>query len=341
MDQKNKIISFYRKNKKTLFLVLRVAISISLIAFLIKTQVKDFRIVVDTLKLSHKGLLLLSLSTHIAGICITAERWRILLKAQKIRLGFGSLSVMVLIGLFFNNFLPTSIGGDVFRVYDSAKKAGIPVEKSASIVLVERFSGVLSAATFAIVALFLGFTAIGERSVIIPIAIFFVFSLTIGFLIINPSVFKLDRLVNRIGSLKRIREKILNINHTLRSFKKSKAALVQALLYSFLLQFMVILNYFLAARALDIELGLMVFIFIVPVVTMVAMLPISIGGIGLRENSLVFILVAMGVINEKAALLSLILFAMLIIVGIIGGIVYIVRPLFERRNERNNIVGKK
>ncbi len=333
MGDKNKIISFYHKNKRTILLVLRIVVSVSLIAFLVRTQFKDFSTAIDTLRLSHKGLLLLSFSTHIAGVWITAERWRILLKAQDVRLGVGSLSVTVLIGFFFNNFLPTSIGGDVFRVYDSSKKANMPIEKSASIVLVERFSGIVSAATFAIAALFLGFTAIGDQSVIFPIVIFFIISLAVGFLIINPSVFKLDRLVNRIGFLRRIREKLVNVYQTLKSFKKSKIVLVQALLYGLLLQFMVILNYFLAARALGIELGLVTFIFLVPVVLVIAMLPISIGGMGLRENSTVFILVALGVINEDAALFSLIIFAMLILFGTFGGIAYIVRPIFGTRTK--------
>ena len=341
MSKKNKILSFYRKNKRTILLILRIAISVSLIAFLIRTQFKDFGTAIDTLRLSHKGLLLLSFSTHIAGIWITAERWRILLKAQNARLGVGSLSVTVLIGFFFNNFLPTSIGGDVFRVYDSAKKANMPVEKSASIVLVERFSGIVSAAIFAIVALFLGFTAIGDQSVIIPIIIFFVISLIIGFFLINPSFFKLDRLVDRIVFLKKIRNKLSNIYHTLKSFKKSKIALVQTLLYGLLLQFMVILNYFLAARALGIELGLVTFIFLVPVVLVIAMLPISIGGMGLRENSTVFILVAMGVIREDAALFSLIIFAMLILFGAFGGIAYVVRPFFDNRIKNRIKTGKK
>ena len=340
MGQRNKIISFYQRNKKTIFLILRIVISISLIVYLIKTQFKDFGLALDTLKLSYKGLLLLSFSTHIAGILITAKRWRILLRTQNIRLGIGNLLVTVLIGFFFSNFLPTTIGGDVFRTYDCAKKAKIPIEKSASVILVERFSGVVSAATYAIVALFLGFTAIGEQSVIIPIVIFFLISLMVGLFLINPSVFRLGRLVDKIGFLKRIREKLSNIYHTLRSFKKSKIVLAQALLYSFLLQFMVVLNYFLAARALGIELEFIAFIFIVPVVATIAMLPISIGGIGLRENSLVFILIAMGVINEKAALFSLIIFAMLILISALGGIVYVVRPFFERRNDRNGIINE-
>jgi hypothetical protein len=94
---------------------------------------------------------------------------------------------------------------------------------------------------------------------------------------------------------------------------------------------MIILNYYFAARALGIELGLVAFIFIVPVVAVIAMLPISIGGIGLRENSLVFIMVAMGVINEKAAIFSLIIFAMFLLLGLMGGLTYIIRPIFDRR----------
>jgi len=331
--QNNRLISFYRENRKVLLFTLRISISLSLIAVLVTTQLKDFGLALDILKSSHIGFLLLSFATHFVGLWITAERWRILLRAQNIGLGMGTITLTVLIGFFFSNFLPTTIGGDVYRIYDSSKRAKIPVEKAASVILVERFSGVVSAATYAVVALFLGFTAIGEQSVIIPIVIFFSVTIILGFLLINPSLLRLDRLVQRIGFLNKIRERLRNIYHTLRGFKQTKPALVYALLYSFAMQFMIILNYYLAARALDIELGLIAFIFIVPVVATIAMLPISIGGIGLRENSLVFIMVAMGVINEKAAIFSLLIFAMFLILGLLGGIAYIIRPFFERRAE--------
>ncbi|OFW53892.1 MAG: hypothetical protein A2163_02260 [Actinobacteria bacterium RBG_13_35_12] len=108
--------------------------------------------------------------------------------------------------------------------------------------------------------------------------------------------------------------------------------LLKVLLYSFLLQFAVVLNWYLASLALGIDLSLAAFIFLVPVVSTIAMLPISIGGIGLRENSLVFIMVAMGAANAKAALCSLLILFMLIIVGIVGGITYIVRSYFEGKH---------
>ncbi|MBC8389147.1 MAG: flippase-like domain-containing protein [Actinobacteria bacterium] len=328
---RNKIICFYRKNKKAILLVARVVISVSLIVFLIKTQLKDFQSIIRILKSSDKVLLLLSLSTHVFGIWITAVRWKALLNTQKVRLGTGTLTATVLIGYFFNNFLPTTIGGDVFRTYDSSKKANISLSTSASVILVERFSGIVSAVTYAVVALFLGFTTIGNQSVIIPIVIFFVITIILAFFIINPSVLRLGKLFSRFKYLHKLKERLYNIYKTLMSFKKYKMALIKVLIFSFLLQFAVILNYFLAARALGINLTLTAFIFIVPVVATIAMIPISIGGIGLRENSLVFILVAMGTANEKAALCSLLIFFMLVLVGIAGGIVYIVRLYFEGR----------
>ncbi|MDD5622906.1 MAG: lysylphosphatidylglycerol synthase transmembrane domain-containing protein [Actinomycetota bacterium] len=334
---KKRIISFYRKNKKTILLILRITISISLIVYLVSTQIESFSDVIEILKSSNKFLLLLSLSTHALGTYITAVRWKTLLNTQGVRLSNTTLSVTVLIGSFFNNFLPTSIGGDVFRAYDASKKGNISLGSSASVILVERFSGVVSAATYAIIALFLGFTAIGHQSIIVPIIIFFVVTLILALLIINPSLFRLGKITRKFRFMRKIADKLSNFYNTLVSFKKYKVVLIEVLAFSFLLQFSVILNYWLASMALGINLSLTAFIFIVPVVAVIAMLPISIGGIGLRENSLVIIMVAMGVNNEKAALCSLLILFMLIIMGIIGGITYIVRPYFERKLKKRSI----
>ncbi len=338
---KNRIISFYRENKKLILLLVRIIISVSLIVFLVKTQFKDIRSALEIIKSVNKPLLILSLSTHIFGIWITAVRWNTLLGTQKVKLGTTTLTLTVLIGFFFNNFLPTSIGGDVFRTYDAAKKANIPIETSASIIIVERFSGIISASTYAIIALFLGFTAIGNRSFIIPVIIFFIICIIIAFLILNPSILRLNKLINKIKFLKKVKEKLANIYFTFLSFKKFKWVLVRVMIYSFLLQFAVILNYFLAAKSLGINLNLTAFIFIVPVVTIIAMVPISIGGIGIRENTLVFIITAMGVGSEQAAICALLIFLMLIFIGIIGGITYSVRPNYIKHSTTKKLSNSK
>ncbi len=330
---KNRIKSFYGKHKKKIFTALRIIVSIGLIAYLIQSQFKDFRTILDMIKTVYVPLLLASASFHILGVWLSAIRWQLLLKTQGIRISQGYLSSSFLIGSFFNNILPTSIGGDIFRSIDVANKARISVGKSASVLVIDRFAGVISAAIYAVVALFLGFATIGTTSYVIPIVIFFAICIILGFLILNPSILKLDKLVGKIKFLSKIREKLVEVYHTFLSFKKYKLALFEALLCSLALQFGVICNYYLAARSLGVNLSLASFIFIVPVVAVIAMLPISIGGTGLRENALVFFMVALGAQNEKAAMTSLALLAMLLVLGIIGGIIYAVRPFILRQSQ--------
>jgi uncharacterized protein (TIRG00374 family) len=333
----NRVIRFYKKYRKIILPVVRVLISASLITYLVIRHLDNLQTVMSILRSVNITMLLLGLATHAFGIFITAIRWKTLLATQNVRLGTGTITSSVLIGFFFNNFLPTTIGGDVFRTYDIAKKGNIPIGTSASVILVERFSGVVSAGIYAIVALFLGFTTIGGQSLIIPIIIFFVIITIIGIFLLNPSILRLGKLFNRFAILRKVKEKLRNVYDTLRSFRQFKIVLVKILIYSFLLQFSVILNYYFISRALGIDLGLVAFIFISPIVATISMIPISIGGIGLRENTLVFILISMGVGSEVAGIHSLLVFFMLILIGIIGGIIYLVRPYFEKRSLRQDV----
>lgn len=332
-----KIRSFYRKHKKLINTSLRIIISLGLIIYLIISQFKDFRTISATLKDIIIPLILLSAATHFYGIWITAFRWQTLLKTQGVRLSILSLSSSTLVGQFFNNFLPTSIGGDVYRAYDVTKKSDFPMSSSISVLVVERLSGIIASAIFAAAALFLGFTAIGGKSIVIPIIIFLAVSIFIFFLILNPNILGLHKLAKKIRFLQKILDKLSNVYNTFLSFKNHKWVLAKVIIYSLTLQFAVIINYWLASKSLDIALSLNVFIFIVPVVSIISMLPISLGGIGVREGSLVFLMVSLGAQNEKAAMCSLLLLAMLLAVGIIGGLIYAIRPLIAKK-EKDRLV---
>jgi uncharacterized protein (TIRG00374 family) len=332
-----RVRDFYVKHKKIINTALRIVISVGLITYLIISQFKDFRTISATLKDISIPLILLSAATHFYGIWITAFRWQTLLKTQGVRLSILSLSSSTLVGQFFNNFLPTSIGGDVYRAYDVTKKSDFPMSSSVSVLVVERLSGIIASAVFAAAALFLGFTAIGGISIVIPILIFLAISILIFFLILNPNILGLHKLAKKIRFLQKILDKLDNVYNTFLSFKNYKWTLVRVIFYSLTLQFAVIINYWLASRSLGIPLNLSVFIFIVPVVSIISMLPISLGGIGVREGSLVFLMVSLGAQNAKAAMCSLLLFAMLLVMGIIGGLIYAIRP-FLAKKEKNSLV---
>ena len=254
-DIKNKLKAFYAKHKKKILTALRLVVSAALIAYLIffRSEFKTFGDFINIIKTINIPLLLAAASMHVFGVWISVVRWNILLRTQKIKISQGYLASSFLIGSFFNNLLPTSIGGDIFRTVDISKKGGVSIGKSASVIVIERFSGVVSAATYAIIALLLGFRTIGKTSYVIPVIVFFVLCILLGFIILNPQFLRLGKLVNRIRFLSKIREKLKEIYHTFQSFKKYKLALFEAMLCSFALQFGIIVHYWLAARSLGVE----------------------------------------------------------------------------------------
>ena len=65
-----------------------------------------------------------ALLLYFAMILASAARWGVLLRAQHVRLSFSFLTQSFLVATFFNNFLPSNIGGDVVRISDTAKAAG-------------------------------------------------------------------------------------------------------------------------------------------------------------------------------------------------------------------------
>src|SRR6478735_8356899 len=65
-----------------------------------------------------------ALLLYFTMVLASAGRWDVLLRAQHVRLPFSFLTQSFLVATFFNNFLPSNIGGDVVRITDTAKAAG-------------------------------------------------------------------------------------------------------------------------------------------------------------------------------------------------------------------------
>jgi len=343
-NKKTSMKSFYFRHKKKIFTALRLVLSAGLITYLIifKSGFRDFQHFWNILKTVNLPLVLASTSIYIFIVFISATRWQILLKTQEIRISKGYLSSSFLIGSFFNNLLPTSFGGDIYRSVDIANKAKVSIGKSASVLVMDRFSGVITSSVYAVIALLLGFRTVGSTSYVIPVIVFFAVCVVILFFLLNPSFLGLNKLFKKIKFLSKIKGKLREVYHTLQSFKKFKQALVLALLCSFALQFGFIANCYLAARALGINLSFASFVFLVPIVATIAMLPLSIGGTGIRENSQVFLMVALGASSDKSTVASLLLFAMIITVGIIGAIVYAVRPfILKQPKDRKAVLEKE
>src|SRR5829696_55719 len=89
-----------------------------------------------------------ALLLYLAMVLSSAVRWGVLLRALHVRLPFSFLTQSFLVATFFNNFLPSNIGGDVIRITDTAKAAGSKT-LATTVVLIDRGLGLLGLALMA------------------------------------------------------------------------------------------------------------------------------------------------------------------------------------------------
>ena len=103
---------------------------------------------------ADKWLIVGAFLLYFVGLCIIASRWKLLLRVQGVSASFFTLVKSMMVAIFFNNFLPSTIGGDAMRAYDTWKLGGGKTQ-SVSIVFIDRLLGVFTLFILALLALFL------------------------------------------------------------------------------------------------------------------------------------------------------------------------------------------
>ena len=330
-----------QKIKNRILVLLRIGISVGILFFLFKTQFNNFTEVVNTFRQTgiNYWFIALSFTMNCVVIYLIVLRWNMLLHSQKIIISQSFLLGSYLIGCFFNIFLPTSIGGDIYRIYDTSKLKNSSAMKAASIILMDRFTGLLSIIIYLMVVLPLGFLRVSHiefivgkwkvsnQIIIILLIIIFVLFVLIILVMLLPDFFRLNRLFKKIKFLHRWEDKFRQVYDTFKKFRKFKLILFANILLSFVLQLAFTLCYYFAGIGFGIrELSLLSFIFIVQLINILSMLPISLGGFGIREGTFVILVGALGGPKDIATIVSLVVLIILLIPGITGGIIYAIRP---------------
>ena len=108
--------------KYQLLILLKLTIAITLIAVIVSRVNLDD--VWSALVSADKWLISGAFLLYFVGLCVIASRWKLLLTVQGVSASFFTLVKSMLVAFFFNNFLPSTIGGDAMRAYDTWKMGG-------------------------------------------------------------------------------------------------------------------------------------------------------------------------------------------------------------------------
>ncbi|HSB79375.1 MAG TPA: lysylphosphatidylglycerol synthase transmembrane domain-containing protein [Candidatus Methylomirabilis sp.] len=266
------------------------------------------------------------------GYVISTLRWQRLLAAEGIHLTLWRLILVYFEAAFFNLFLPTLIGGDIVRGY-TIYRLTRGHDASIASILVDRLSGFAAMVVIALVALAVAYRRLQDPQVtgmILAVAGAFVLAMT---LLLNDRMKSGATGILRLVGLVRFQAKIQGMVEAIHRYRRHHQALGQALVLSGLLQALIIVTYYLIGTSLNLGVPLGYFFLYVPLITVMAMLPVSVAGLGVREGGVVYFFAKVGVEPAVALSMSLVWFSLSLAVSSLGGLAFLLDTHAAKRLE--------
>jgi len=309
--------------------VLRVIISLSLLSFLLWNMRGHFSGIAGTLASTNLSVFGLATGLFMCTVLVISNRLKLFLAGEGLTVSYIRVVQLTYIGYFFNNFMPTAVGGDIVKAYYAYKYTG-EAAKSFVSVFMDRFIGLLSFVLIAAVALLFSWETI-DMALKRAVLLFALSGITIFMFALNEGFAKIAlNLLSRLR-LWRLGEKISKAYRAVHEYKNRKPLIGGTIALSVFSQSIYFLAVYMAARSLGTPIPVKDIFIIMPVVSVITMLP-SLGGLGLREGAIV-VLFSPIIGRENAFSVSVLVLAILLLTSLIGALIYLSAAQFRIKKE--------
>lgn len=319
--------------KKILVLFLRVGISAILLVLLFKFNKIDVHGLLIRIRGADKALLAIGFLIFFIVYFLGFLRWQMLLKSAAIKIPLKRLIISFSGGVFFSIFLPSTIGGDIVRAADLAGHTQKTKEVVATVFL-DRLSGYIGLVIVVMLALSFGRGMVRDK-VVLSSAIVIIAILTLVVLVLfNNFIYsRITKFLSAPGA-GRIKEMLKGLHHEIHIFRNHKKMIFSNLFISFIIQLIAPISVYFIALSLGIKIDLIYYFIFLPIIGAITLLPVSLGGLGLRENLFVVYFAKAGVVKQLAIAMSLLSFVFIVIYGALGGLIYVF-TIRHRRVQHN------
>ncbi|MEW6103675.1 MAG: lysylphosphatidylglycerol synthase transmembrane domain-containing protein [bacterium] len=297
--------------------IIQIIVSIGLMTIILYQA--DLKEIGRIIKTANIPLIILSPFILFLTVFINSLKLKMLLSIQGICLSFYKTFCYQIIGAFFSNFLPGTIGGDVFQTY-ILKKKGFSGTKSAVAIMTTRFTEFIGMTTFFLIFLYLGYKIL-TLSLINYLAKIIFFILVFIFLF-SICYWQIVRHSHRFHPV--IGNAICKMHNAILLYSHHKSQFVFSLALSFITTFIWILTPYILSLSLGMKVSFFYFFIFIPLVYLISSIPISINGIGLREGTYTFLFYLVGVNKNIALSLGLLVSSLELFKALVGGFIYLV-----------------
>ncbi len=311
--------------RRALVLALKIVVSLGLLTLLVWRS--DAPRLWHYVRTASIAWLAAAMGVYLLMILACSWRWGLLLSAQGVHVPARTLTGSFLVATFFNNFLPSNIGGDVIRVADTARPAQSRT-LAATVVLMDRGLGLLGlflvAAAAATIAVREGMPA-GPVPGWVLWTVFAAGSLAAIPLLLAPRLLGVMLAPLRRLHPEWIGPRLERALEVLVRFKETPTALAGCFSGAVLVQALLVAFYAAVAHAIGVHVSPWHLAVVVPVSFLVQMIPLSLNGFGLREATFSFYFARLGLPIEAALVISLLGAGLVMLFSLSGAAVYVVR----------------
>lgn len=281
-------------------LLLKIAVSVLCLWYV--SRKIDFPAAGTALREAAHGWLLLAFFAFILSKFFSSIRLNLYFRDIGLRLSETNNLRLYWLGMFYNLFLPGSISGDAYKVILLSKRYQLSYKKTSAAVLLDRLSGLLGLGLILMV-----YAALVLR----PLWMAFVVA---------------------AGAIVAVAILYFIIYKWLPDFKRS---FLPTLLWGLLVQGMQVICVYFILKALYLQVDQQAYVFLFLVSSMVAVLPLTIGGLGIREVVFLEGAVYLSLAAEQAVLISLIFYLITLFTSA-WGLIYVFRePIRQTRTEQS------
>ncbi|MBI3316979.1 MAG: flippase-like domain-containing protein [Candidatus Omnitrophica bacterium] len=317
------------KNHPAASFALRLAISfgaLGIIVFFLRDKLSETLLIIQT-EVAWPWFFL-AVVIYGAAIFIQAIRLQLVFKVQKIIMSLKEAAYLHFIGLFFNLFFPSAVGGDVAKAYFAYKHTGKKMESTTSVIF-DRLMGFVALILMAITVTLFFSTQLVDTGII-----HWVFA-SLFLMVATMLFFASKRVARHFKFLKVLipsqkwRDRLSDLYHMIHNYRNHKTVLALCILTSFISQVMFITAHYWLALSLGVDISIWLFFILIPLLAVVSMAP-SVGGLGVREAGVVYFF-SKHMASERAFALSLLLDLLLYGYSFAAGLIFALRGGLKKK----------
>jgi glycosyltransferase 2 family protein len=297
--------------------VLRITVSVALLAVLVFAM--DWPTVLEHVKNLSPAITTFVILAFAVQLAVSSWKWQWALRIHGLRFPYLYLTRVLVIGFFLNNFLPTSIGGDAYRVYRTMPSTP-PRSRAISAVLLERLTGLSALLLLGLV----GALLLYSKSDLARVYVLFAAG-SVAMAILVVTLLRSNYGKWRDSSI--VRSKwIAPAVENMRTVARARSEWIPLVCISVLFQAQAILIVYELFHAFAPQVDLTHAALIAATAGIAAIVPFSINGLGIVEATIAGTAVAVGVSYEAGLLVALLMRILLIPLTLLAALFYAFEP---------------